>query len=58
VVGALAETVTTALGQLTTGLANNLNPMAKAQAGADMFKDLIQYVPSPSRPYMFYLRRD
>jgi hypothetical protein len=41
VVGALADTVTTALGQVVSGLANNLNPVARAEAGVGMFRDLI-----------------
>lgn len=41
VVGALAETVTTALGQIITNLAANMNPVASAESGAEMFKDLI-----------------
>ncbi|KAL2163035.1 hypothetical protein VTH06DRAFT_6871 [Thermothelomyces fergusii] len=41
VVSALAETATTALGQLMNGLTANMNPMARIQAGTDMFKSLI-----------------
>ncbi|GAB1312822.1 hypothetical protein MFIFM68171_03032 [Madurella fahalii] len=41
VVGALAETVTTALGQVVSNLASNLHPVARAESGANMFKALI-----------------
>ncbi len=42
VVGALADTLTTALGQLVTSYANNLNPTAQAESGVSAFNELIQ----------------
>ena len=42
VVGALADTLTTALGQLVTSYANNLNPVAQAESGVGAFNELIQ----------------
>jgi hypothetical protein len=42
VVSALADTLTTALGQLVSSYASNLNPTAKAESGVGIFNDLIQ----------------
>ncbi|KAI1171833.1 hypothetical protein F4777DRAFT_593418 [Nemania sp. FL0916] len=41
VVGALAETVTTALSQVVSAVAFKVNPVAAAKSGMDMFSDLI-----------------
>jgi hypothetical protein len=42
IVGALADAVTTALGQVVAAYASNLNPTATAETGVGMFSDLIQ----------------
>ena len=44
IVGALADTLTTALGQVISAYASNMNPIAKAETGVNMFGDLIKYV--------------
>jgi hypothetical protein len=40
-VGELADTLTTALGQAITAYTSNLNPVARAQKGVEMFEDVV-----------------
>ncbi|GFF59266.1 hypothetical protein IFM51744_09854 [Aspergillus udagawae] len=41
IVGELADTLTTALGQAITAYTSNLNPVARAQKGVEMFEDVV-----------------
>ncbi|GIK00972.1 hypothetical protein Aspvir_005002 [Aspergillus viridinutans] len=41
IVGELADTLTTALGQAITAYTSNLNPVARAEKGVEMFKDVV-----------------
>ncbi|KAH1912106.1 hypothetical protein KXW14_004294 [Aspergillus fumigatus] len=41
IVGELADTLTTALGQAITAYTSNLNPVARAEKGVEMFEDVV-----------------
>ncbi|KAK9636720.1 hypothetical protein HCH54_010006 [Aspergillus fumigatus] len=41
IVGELADTLTTALGQAITAYTSNLNPVARAEKGVEMFEEVV-----------------
>ncbi|KAH2154074.1 hypothetical protein KXW63_002442 [Aspergillus fumigatus] len=57
IVGELADTLTTALGQAITAYTSNLNPVARAEKGVEMFEDVVNGGKNAQRvkPAMVYL---